>query len=57
MKKIKVKFIFGNWEENVNLEFDNDDSEEEIEKIVDREWQSWVWDRIGDNGYWEIIDE
>lgn len=57
MKKIKVKFVFNTHTEEIELEVDGDDTQDTIASIVEEEWQAWVWEQIGNDGYWEIIDD
>ena len=55
MKKIQFEYQKG-WGDQNRLkeivEFDDDVTEEEIEK----EFQDWVWDKVGDYVCWEEVE-
>jgi hypothetical protein len=61
MKKITVKMSVGTTyvgstvSDEVEFEFEDNATPEEIEKQIDEYYDEWVWDRL--NSSWNIINE
>jgi len=61
MKVLKIKFtlstgfVGAEHEETVELEFKDDMTEEEIEEILEKHWEDWIWNYI--DGGWKILKE
>ena len=51
---VDVGFVNATREEVVEIEFDGDEVEEQIEKIVQDAYESWVWEKV-DGGWEEVI--
>lgn len=50
---LNIGFVTCDREEIVDFDTDDYDSEEELEKAVDKEWTEWIWNFI-DGGAWKL---
>jgi hypothetical protein len=50
---VGTKYVGSEVEETVEIEIEENMTEEEINKIIDEEFQIWVWENI--DSWWKII--
>lgn len=50
---VGTRYIKSDWTEEVELEFDDNATEEEIEKEVNEVFEEWVWENA--ETYWNEI--
>lgn len=50
---VGTTYVGSTVKEVVRLEFDEDQTEEEIEALVAEYYDEWVWEKIQNHSYWK----